>query len=57
MGMLPTIRMPVTLLMVLEHEDRLALSDACVKKVQENYTEEVVAKQYTTLYEKLLKGE
>ena len=42
---------------VLEHEDRLALSDACVKKVQENYTEEVVAKQYTTLYEKLLKGE
>ena len=42
---------------VLEHEDRLALSDACVKKVQENYTEEVVAKQYTALYEKLLKGE
>jgi len=28
-----------------------------VKKVQENYTEEVVAKQYTALYEKLLKGE
>lgn len=42
---------------VLEHEDRLALSDACVKKVQENYTEEVVTKQYTALYEKLLKGE
>ena len=42
---------------VLEHEDRLALSDACVKKVQENYTEEVVAKQYTALYGKLLKGE
>ncbi|WP_425883666.1 glycosyltransferase [Parabacteroides sp. ASD2025] len=40
---------------VLEHEDRLTLSDACVKKVQENYTEEVVAGQYMTLYEKLLK--
>ena len=37
---------------VLEHEDRLALSDACVKKVQENYTEEVVTKQYTALYER-----
>lgn len=42
---------------VLEHVDRQALSDACVKKVQENYAEEVVAKQYTALYEKLLKGE
>ncbi len=39
---------------VLEHEDRLALSDACVKKVQENYTEEVVAKQYMALYKHLL---
>ena len=39
---------------VLEHEDQQALSDACVKKVQENYTEEVVAKQYMALYKRLL---
>ena len=39
---------------VLEHEDQQALSDACVKKVQENYTEEVVAKQYMALYKHLL---
>ncbi len=39
---------------VLEHEDRQALSDACVKKVRESYTEEVVAKQYIGLYERLL---
>lgn len=39
---------------VLEYKDRQALSDACVKKVQENYTEEVVAKQYIDLYQKLL---
>lgn len=39
---------------VLEHEDQQALSDVCVKKVQENYTEEVVAKQYIELYERLL---
>ena len=39
---------------VLEHGDQQALSDACVKKVQENYTEEVVAKQYIELYERLL---
>ncbi len=39
---------------VLEYEDQQALSDACVKKVQENYTEEVVAKQYMALYKSLL---
>lgn len=39
---------------VLEHEDRQALSDACVKKVRDNYTEEVVARQYIALYKKLL---
>ncbi len=39
---------------VLEHEDQQALSDACVKKVQENYMEEVVAKQYMALYKRLL---
>lgn len=39
---------------VLEHEDRQALSDACVKKVQENYTEEVVAKKYLELYKSII---
>ena len=39
---------------VLEHEDRLALSDACVKKVQENYAEEVVANRYIKLYRQIL---
>lgn len=39
---------------VLEYKDRQALSDACVKKVHENYMEEVVAKQYIDLYQKLL---
>lgn len=42
---------------VLEHGDRQALSDACVKKVQGNYTEKVVAKQYMALYKKLLQRE
>lgn len=40
---------------VLENRDKQALSDACVKKVQENYTEQVVAEKYITLYEQLLK--
>lgn len=40
---------------VLDHKDPQALSTACVKKVRENYSEEVVAKQYITLYESLLK--
>lgn len=39
---------------ILEYKDRLALSDACVKKVQESYTEEVVAKRYMALYKELL---
>ncbi|WP_301703941.1 glycosyltransferase family 4 protein [uncultured Parabacteroides sp.] len=39
---------------VLEHEDRLALSDACVKKVQESYTEAVVAMKYLSLYQNIL---
>ena len=39
---------------VLEHGDRQALSDACVKKVQENYTEEVVAKKYLELYKSII---
>lgn len=40
---------------VLTNKDTAALSDACVKKVQENYTEQVVAEKYITLYEQLLK--
>lgn len=39
---------------ILNNPDPQALSEACVKKVQENYTEEVVAKQYIALYERLL---
>lgn len=39
---------------VLEHEDRQALSDACVKKVQESYTEEVIAGKYLALYQNIL---
>ena len=39
---------------VLEHEDQQALSDACVKKVQENYTEEVVVMKYLSLYQNIL---
>ena len=42
---------------VLEHEDRLALSDACVKKVREYYMEEVVAEQYKELYRQILEKE
>ena len=40
-----------------DHKDRQALLDACVKKVQGNYTEKVVAKQYMALYKKLLQRE
>ena len=39
---------------VLEHGDRQALSDACVKKVQENYTDEVIAGKYLALYQNIL---
>ena len=38
---------------VLE-QDQLALSDACVKKVQENYTEEVIVMKYLSLYQNIL---
>lgn len=37
-----------------DHKDRQALLDACVKKVQENYTEEVVAKKYLELYKSII---
>ena len=39
---------------ILNSPNPQTLSDTCVKKVQDNYTEEVVAKQYIALYEKLL---
>jgi glycosyltransferase involved in cell wall biosynthesis len=39
---------------VLEHKEPQMLSDACIKKVKENYCEEVVAKQYIDLYKRLL---
>lgn len=39
---------------VLNNTDQSTLRDACVKKVRENYTEEVVAKQYIELYNRLL---
>lgn len=39
---------------VLDHEDRKGLSEACVKKVRECYTEEVVAERYMTLYRQII---
>lgn len=39
---------------ILEHEDRQALSEACVKNVQENYTEEVIVMKYLSLYQNIL---
>lgn len=38
---------------VLEHEDRKVLSEACVKKVQDCYTEDIIARKYASLYESL----
>jgi glycosyltransferase involved in cell wall biosynthesis len=35
---------------VLENTEKLRLSDACVKKVNENYSEAVVANKYISLY-------
>jgi glycosyltransferase involved in cell wall biosynthesis len=40
---------------VLENTEKLGLSDACVKKVEENYSEAVVAKKYISLYTDLLR--
>jgi glycosyltransferase involved in cell wall biosynthesis len=39
---------------VLENTEKLNLSDACVKKVKENYSESVVADEYIKLYADLL---
>jgi glycosyltransferase involved in cell wall biosynthesis len=40
---------------VLENTEKLNLSEACIKKVKENYTESVVAEKYITLYTKIIK--
>lgn len=39
---------------VLDNVDKQSLSNLCVKKVQENYTEKVVAEKYLSLYNSLL---
>jgi glycosyltransferase involved in cell wall biosynthesis len=39
---------------ILENTERLRLSDACIKKVKENYSESVVANKYINLYKNLL---
>lgn len=39
---------------VLTNKDLLHLQDECVKKVQSSYTEQVVAREYISLYKKLL---
>jgi glycosyltransferase involved in cell wall biosynthesis len=39
---------------VLENTEKLNLSDACMKKVKENYSESVVANEYIALYTNLL---
>lgn len=39
---------------VLNNKDQVSLKEACIKKVHENYTEQVVAKQYIELYRELL---
>ena len=40
---------------VLEHKEPQKLSEACIKKVRDNYSEEIIAKKYIELYERLLK--
>lgn len=39
---------------ILENSEALNLSEACVKKVKENYEESVVAQKYISLYKSLL---
>lgn len=41
---------------ILDNEDPQALSEACLKKVSNSYAEDVVAKQYIELYNRLLQG-
>lgn len=39
---------------VLENTERLGLSEACVKKVKENYSENIIAEKYISLYSNLM---
>jgi glycosyltransferase involved in cell wall biosynthesis len=39
---------------VLENTERSGLSDACIERVKEHYSESVVANKYINLYKKLL---
>lgn len=39
---------------VLENKDQQGLSDACIRKVQECYAEDVVAKKYVELYQSII---
>ncbi len=41
---------------VIENRKTMHLSEACVKKVKENYTEEIVADKYIELYKSLLQN-
>lgn len=41
---------------ILDNKDYQSLKNACIKKVYENYTEQVVAEQYIELYRNLLRG-
>ena len=41
---------------VIENRETMHLSEACVKKVKENYTEEIVADKYIELYKSLLQN-
>ena len=41
---------------VIENRETMHLSEACVKKVKENYTEEIVADKYIKLYKSLLQN-
>lgn len=43
------------ILWVLEHSEPQKLSEACINKVKENFSEEVVVKQYIDLYKSLLR--
>jgi glycosyltransferase involved in cell wall biosynthesis len=39
---------------VLDNSEKLHLSEACIEKVQDNYTESIVAAKYIALYKELL---
>jgi glycosyltransferase involved in cell wall biosynthesis len=41
---------------VLDNAETARLSEVCLKKVQENYTESVISKKYIELYESLIEA-